>query len=224
MIERFARVATSNIKKVLQSIEDPEKVLDQAVVEMQSDLIKVKQSYAQVLATLRRLTRQKDQAESMASNWHMRAESAVENGDDHLAKEALTRRQSFLDKAADLEGQIGAMDGNVERLFDSIKTLEEKIQQSRNEKEHLIARARVAKTTNQVNEMLSDVSTSGSLNAFKRMKEKVDIMETRAEVSESMPALRARKDSLEERFKALEGGNRIEDELAKLKGSKALPA
>lgn len=224
MIERFARVATSNIKKVLQSIEDPEKVMDQAVDEMQSDLIKVKQSYAQVLATQRRLTSQKDEAESMAATWYRRAEFAVEKGDDHLAKEALTRRQPFVDKAEDLEGQIGAMEGNVDRLFDSIKTLEEKIQQSRDEKEQLIARARAAKTTNQVNEMLSDVGTSGALNAFNRMKEKVDILETRAEVSDGMLALRAGKGSLEERFKALESGSRVDDELAKLKGSKALPA
>lgn len=224
LFDRFTRVAKANINKVLQGIEDPEKVLDQAVDEMQSDLIKVRQSYAEVLATQRRLTTQKEQAESTATEWYKRAELAVEKGDDELAKEALTRRQSFADKAADLQNQVEAMSGSVDKLFDSVKMLEEKIQQAKGEKEQLIARARTAKTTSQVNEMLSDVGTSSAANAFDRMKEKVEMLETRAEVSEGMLPLEAAKGGLEDRFKALESGTKVDDELAKLKGAKALPA
>ncbi|CAK9054722.1 unnamed protein product [Durusdinium trenchii] len=182
LFERFARVAKANVNKVLQGMEDPEKVLDQALDEMQGDLIKVRQSYAEVLATQRRLVNQKEQSDKLAEDWYRRAEMAVEKGDDELAKEALSRRQSSVQKATGLQDQIDAMTGNVEKLFESVKALEEKITQAKEEKEQLIARARTAKTTSQVNEMLSDVTSTGASGAFDRMKEKVEMLETRAEV------------------------------------------
>lgn len=222
--ERFQRVASSNINKVLNNLEDPEKVLDQAVDEMQSDLITVRQSYAEVLATQRRLVTQKEEAERISAEWYKRAELAVQKGDDALAKEALTRRQTSVDKAEDLGRQVEGMSANVDKLFDSVKMLEEKIQQAKDEKEQLIARARTAKTTTQVNEMLSDVGTSSAANAFDRMKEKVETMETRAEVSAGMLPAGETPGSLEDKFKQLESGNKVDDELAKLKGAKALPA
>merc|ERR1712013_292492 len=137
---------------------------------------------------------------------------------------ALTRRQTSVEKADGLQQQIDGMGGNVDKLLDSVKMLEEKIQQAKDEKEQLIARARTAKTTSQVNEMLSDVGTSSAANAFDRMKEKVETLETRAEVSQGMLPASETPGSLEDRFKQLESGNKVDDELAKLKGANALPA
>lgn len=223
LFDRFVRVAKSNVNKVLQGMEDPEKVLDQAVEEMQGDLIKVRQSYAEVLATQRRIQTQKDQQDEIAGEWYRRAELAVEKGDDGLAKEALTRRQAAVQKADDLQQQLNSMSANVDKLFDSVKALEEKIAQAKDEKEQLIARARTAKTTAQVNEMLSDVGSSSGAGAFDRMKEKVESLETRAEVSAGLLPDSTREGSLEDRFKQLESGNAVDDELAMLKGKKALP-
>jgi len=226
LFDRFARVAKANVNKALQGFEDPEKILDQAVDDMQSDLIKVRQSYAEVLATQRRTQTQKDQSDEVANEWYRRAELAVEKGDDELAKEALSRRQTSVDKSKDLENQIAMMTGSTEKLFESVKALEEKIMKAKDEKEQLIARARTAKTTASVNEMLSDV-TSGSgsgAGAFDRMKEKVEMLETKAEVSAGMLPEAQTSGSLEDRFKQLESGNAVDDELAKLKGGKSLPA
>merc|ERR1719343_615898 len=223
LFDRFVRVAKSNVNKVLSGMEDPEKVLDQAVEEMQSDLIRVRQSYAEVLATQRRLQTQKDQQDEIAAEWYRRAELAVEKGDDSLAKEALSRRQTAVQKGEDLGQQLSSMSGNVEKLFDSVKSLEDKISQAKDEKEQLIARARTAKTTASVNEMLSDVGSSSGAGAFDRMKEKVEMLETRAEVSQGLLPDSSAPGSLEDRFKALESGNAVDDELAKLKGGKSLP-
>jgi len=224
LFERFVRVAKSNVNSVLQGMEDPEKVLDQAVEEMQGDLIKVRQSYAEVLATQRRIATQKEQQDELAQEWYRRAELAVEKGDDALAKEALNRRQTIVQKATDLQNQLDNMAGNVDKLFDSVKNLEEKIAQAKDEKEQLIARARTAKTTAQVNEMLSDVGSSSAAGAFDRMKEKVETLETRAEVSAGMLPEGGAPGSLEDKFKQLEAGSAVDDELAKMKGAKALPA
>jgi len=219
---RFMRVTKANVKRVLGRWEDPERMLDQAVEEMQSDLIKVRQSYAEVLATQRRLASQKNQQEELAQDWYRRAELAVDKGEDDLAKEALTRRQAFLDKTASLQAQVDSMTANVERMFDSMKSLEDKIRQAKDEKEQLIARARTAKATSQVNEMLSDVGQNSAVGVFDRMKEKVEKLETQAEVSEGL-LLSPTDSSMEDKFKALETGNKVDDELALLKGARSLP-
>merc|ERR1719291_1147617 len=190
---------------------------------MQSDLIKVRQSYAEVLATQRRLSSQKEQQDEMAQEWYGRAELAVEKGDDTLAKEDLTRRQGAVQKAADLQAQLDGMSANVDKLFESVQSLEAKIAEAKDQKEQLIARAKTAKTTAKVNEMLSDVGTTSGAGAFDRMKEKVEMLETRAEVSQGMLPDASAPGSLEDRFKALESGDAVDDELAKLKGGKSLP-
>mmetsp|Transcript_53178 Transcript_53178/g.106654 ORF Transcript_53178/g.106654 Transcript_53178/m.106654 type:complete len:127 (-) Transcript_53178:51-431(-) len=88
-------------------------------------------------------------------------------------------------------------------------------------KEQFVARARTAATATKVNDMLAGVGEN-SMGAFDRMKEKVEQLETTAEVSAGM--LGAAADvSLESKFKQLEGGNKVDDELEKMKAS-LLPA
>lgn len=67
MFDRFARVVSSNINNVIKGLEDPEKILDQAVNDMQKDLIKIRQSYAEISATNKRMQNQKDNADKMAA-------------------------------------------------------------------------------------------------------------------------------------------------------------
>lgn len=134
----------------------------------------------------------------------------------------MVRRQTALDKATEIKNGLETVEANVQKLFESVKALEEKIIMARDEKEQLIARARTAQTTNKVNEMLSYGSATGSTGAFDRMKEKVEALETRAEVSQGLlPA--GQKSGLEERFKALESRGAVDEELARLKGARSLP-
>ena len=69
MFDRFTRVVTSNINNVIKSLEDPEKILDQAVNDMQNDLIKIRQSYAEISATQKRMTNQKENADKLIAVW-----------------------------------------------------------------------------------------------------------------------------------------------------------
>lgn len=67
MFDRFMRVVSSNVNKVIKDLEDPEKVLDQAVNDMQSDLIKIRQSYAEISATQKRMQTQKQNADTLVN-------------------------------------------------------------------------------------------------------------------------------------------------------------
>lgn len=205
-------------------MEDPEKILNQAVEDMQSDLVKVRQSYAEVTATQRRLLKQQEQANAVAADWYERAQLALKKGNDELAREALSRRQQQVDAATVLQSQIDVQNVSIDKLYEGMQALESKILESKAKKEQMIARARTAETTQKVNDMLSGITGKTSMDAFTRMEDKVEALEASAEVSAEMGSLGGNllpgssNSDLEKQFKMLEGESAVEDELKKMKG------
>ena len=223
LFDRFSRVAKSNLNNVLKSLEDPEKIMNQAVEDMQGDLVKVRQSYAEITATQRRLLKQKEQADALADDWYKRAQLALSKGEEALAKEALTRRQQQVDTAEGLQQQIEMQAQAVDKLYEGMQALEAKILESKAKKEQMIARARTAQSTQKVNDMLGGVTGKTSMDAFSRMEEKVEALEAAAEVSAEMGALDGKAlpgssaSSIENQFKMLEATSSVDKELEEMK-------
>ena len=117
LFDRFFRVAQSNLNLVLNSLEDPEKIINQATEDMQRDLLKIRQSYADVTASQNRLGKQKEQSLALADDWYNRAELALKSSKDGLAREALTRRQIALDEASAIPSNNSFFLLNFARLF-----------------------------------------------------------------------------------------------------------
>jgi len=188
MFNRFVKVVSSNINNVISNLEDPEKILDTAVADMQKDLVKIRQSYAEISATQKRSTKQKEQADALAADWYKRAQLALEKGDEELAREALSRRQIQTDISDNLSKNIKLQEAAIEKLYGSMMSLQEKIESAKRDKDMMIARARTAKTAVQVNDMLNTVTGSTSMDAFERMKAKVESLEAQAEVAGELAA------------------------------------
>jgi len=224
LFDRFTRVAKGTLNEALKGLEDPEKIMNQAVEDMQGDLVKVRQSYAEITATQRRLLKQKEQADAIAEDWKTRAQLALEKGNEDLAREALSRRQNAVQEGDSLQQQIDAQNAAVDKLYEGMQMLESKILESKAKKEQMVARARTAQSTQKVNDMLSGMSGTTSMDAFNRMEEKVEALEASAEVSAEMGALGGNalpgsaESDIEKQFKMLEGQSSVEDELAKMKG------
>jgi len=125
--------------------------------------------------------------------------------------------------------QVELQQGSIEALYESMKELETKMTEAKAKKDQIIARARTAKAATKVNDMLAGVGTGSSVAAFERMKDKVEQMESEAEVSRELAQsktgalLSAGGTSMEDKFKALEAGGGVEDELARMKSQTALP-
>lgn len=224
LFDRAARVAKSNINNVLKTLEDPEKIMNQAVEDMQNDLVKVRQSYAEITATQRRLLKQKEQADALADDWYKRAQLALSKGEEALAKEALTRRQQQVETGEGLQTQIDMQANATDKLYEGMQALEAKILESKAKKEQMVARARTAQSTQKVNDMLGGITGKTSMDAFSRMEEKVEALEASAEVSAEMGAMADGKalpgsagGSLESQFKMLEAGSSVDKELEEMK-------
>jgi len=220
LFDRFSRVAKSNLNNVLKNLEDPEKIMNQAVEDMQNDLVTVRQSYAEVTATQRRLMKQKEQADALADDWYKRAQLALQKGSEDLAREALNRRQQQVDAANSVQEQIDAQAASIDKLYEGMQELEKRIMEAKSKKDEMIARARTAQSTQKVNDMLGGITGKTSMDAFNRMEEKVEALEASAEVSAEMGAMngKALPGSIESEFRALEAASDVDNELNKLKG------
>lgn len=165
------------------------------------------------------MEKQKEAATNLADDWYKRAQLALSKGDEELAREALSRRQIQTTVADDLEKQLTVQAGALDKLYNSMTQLEAKIMDAKRQKDAMIARARTAKTSVAVNDMLSSMSGSNSMEAFDRMKAKVENLESQAEVAGELAerSSGATSPNMEERFRALEGNSAVEDELAKLR-------
>lgn len=201
----------------MSALEDPEKLLDYTVREMQEDLIRMKTTSAAVVASKKRMELEYLEASKLVEEWYSRAQLALERGDEDLAREALRRRKTHKDNASSIKKQLDYQSEAVQQMVQNTKELEARIQEARSRKDTLKARAQSAKASRQVSEIVGSLSTTTSMAAFERMEERVLQMEAQAEAVSGMIG----GDDLERRFAALEGGS-IDRELAELKSKNTL--
>ena len=91
LFDRVSRVVRSNLNAAVSSAEDPEKILDQAIIDMQEDLVQMRQAVAKAIASQKRVQQQADKAQSAAGQRQQRAQLALQKGEEDLAREALVR-------------------------------------------------------------------------------------------------------------------------------------
>ncbi len=212
---RLWRIVRANANDLVSRAEDPAKILDQALMDMQGDLVKLRQATATAVATQKRMERQASQARAQADHWYGRAQLALQGGDEDLAREALARRKTYGDTAQALTQQLESQAGQVESLKHSLLKLEGKIAQAKTKKGTLTARAQAAQAQKQLEGAVSGINTDSAMAAFERMEEKVESLEAESAAVEELAG-----DKLEARFAAMEGSD-VEDELAALKSSMA---
>lgn len=212
LFDRLGRVVRANLNNLISQAEDPEKILEQTVIDMQDDLIKLRQAVAQAIATQKRTERQCSQSQLNAEEWYRRAQLALQKGDDVLARDALSRRKALQETAQALQTQIDQQRGIVDKLKENMRTLESKLAEAKTKKDMYIARARSAQASQRLNEMLGNVGTRDATAAFDRMEQKVLQMEAQAEAIAELNS----EGNLEKQFKALESSS-VDAELAAMK-------
>jgi phage shock protein A len=222
LFERMWMVARANFTDWLQNREDPEQQVTRILQEMQGQLVMNRQAVAQAIATQKRTERQAHQAQSMADQWYQRASLAMSKGDEILAREALSRRQVYLETAQNKRAQVQQQAALVTQMRQALQALENKLIEVRNQKEILIARARSAAASLQVNEMLDRTGSSEGIRAFERLEARVHQLEAQVEVNAELQA-----NGLESQFESLAQGQSVEAELSAIKtqlGNTPLPS
>ena len=210
--DRMSRLVRATVNEQLTKRQDPEQQLEQVVIQLQVDLVDLRQTVAQAIAIQKRTDRQSHQAIMQANDWYRKAQLAVKNGEDSLAHDALTKRKAYQDTAELMTSQVTQQAQLVVKLKQNLRDLEGKVIELKTKKDFYIARARSAQASIQLSDLLDTTGTSQVLQAFDRMEDKVIELEAQAELATDLSA-----GQLEKRFEALGEADEIDAELLALK-------
>ncbi|MDR0558483.1 MAG: PspA/IM30 family protein [Treponema sp.] len=203
----FSRLKTfisSNVNDLINKAEDPEKMLNQLVIDMNSQLIESKKAVALAIADEKKLGRDTENQFALAQEWERKAMLAVNAGKDDLAKEALLRKQEYDNAYAEYKKQWEAQKASVDKLKTTLRELQNKIDEAQRKKNLLVARAKRAEAQEKIQSVISSVSgDTSAFEAFDRMAAKVDQLEAKADAHAELADLSAESD-LNKKFKELE--------------------
>ncbi|MFZ5859471.1 MAG: PspA/IM30 family protein [Spirochaetota bacterium] len=211
MFERLKTVISSNINSLISKAENPEKMLNQMIIDMNEQLIESKKAVAMAIADEKKLERDLMENRTKADEWEKKAMLAVRAGRDDLAKEALLRKQEFEGYANQLAQQWEAQKQSVEKLKEALRQLQSKIEEANRKKNILIARAKRAEAQQRINQTMSSLSGNKSaFDTFERMERKVDEIEASAEAMKELDEASSGA-SLEKQFAQLESSPQAAD-------------
>ena len=205
LFDKLSRLVRSNINDLISKAENPEKMLNQVILDMRDQLARAKREVAAAIADERKLKGQLDEEAKQAREWEHRAMLAVKEGRDDLAKQALIRQQEHAERAGALEQTWRAQAQETEKLKASLRQLNDKIEEAKRKRNLLIAKQKRAQAQKRIHETMSGLSDTSAFEAFNRMADKIEESERRslaaAEVDEALGG-----DTLEDEFAQLEAG------------------
>jgi len=212
LFSRFKRAVKSNINDMISKAENPEKMLNQLIVEMNEQLIESKKTVAASIADEKKLERQIGVNRDLADEWERKAMLAVKSGEDDMAKKALLRKQEYDNTIRQYQVQWQAQVESVDQLKGALRQLQQKIEEAQRKKNLLIARAKRAEAHKRMQQTMSSMVDTSAFELFDRMSEKVEQIEAEVDAMREIEAP-ATGDDLERQFQALEASDSSADKL-----------
>ena len=213
---RLAALLKSNLNDLISSSEDPEKMLNQIVLDMSNQLLEAKRQVAGSIADEKRLAKQVEQETANATEWERRAMLAVRSGDDALAKEALSRKKEHQTLAEQFQEQWSKQKQAVDQLKLALRALNSKIEEAKRKKNLLIARKKRAEAQKAIQETMTGLKNASAFETFDRMAGRIEQMEAEAEAHAELNE-EATGDTLAHKFRELEVTKGADEDLTSLK-------
>lgn len=210
---RARDIISANINALLDDAEDPEKLVNMMVREMEDTLVELKASCAGAMAARRRIEREHSDMQARQAVWADKAQLAVDRGRDDLAREALVEKRRYANGATTLEDELTKCDDVLVQYRQEIAQLEDKLKGVREKQRVLVERHTHARNKRRAEQHIRRVDTSEALRRFDLFEGRLDKMEAEGDLVNF-----GRKRTLEDRFAELEGGEDVDAELARLKG------
>lgn len=227
LIKRISRIVSANLNSLIEKAEEPELMLRQLIREMDENIIVMRTEVAKALAAEKRSARHIDEVRRRAAVWQDNSEQAVRDGSDELARKAIERRLQEEGRLPELMEQHARAAETGRKLQESLRVLEDKIQEARRRQELLVARRRSAEAQQAVLAATQGFATAARRSDlllvqagydlpgyFSALEDDVLRAETEAEV---LQELAAPEPPLEEIFSRAKTADRIERELQLLK-------
>jgi phage shock protein A len=178
LIKRVNAILTAQLNDIVDTFEKPERMLKQAIREMEAALESATESTARAIAAEKRLRRERADAQAQAETWHGRAIPLVQKGDDAAARQALARKAEKQKLAESLGRELLQSEATTGQLRRQLDVLRGRLADAKRHLAALVARQRAAEARKQFVQALGNFDTD--LEAFRRfedLSERIDATE-----------------------------------------------
>jgi len=210
--KRLGEIISSNVNHALDKLENPSKIIRYSITQMEETLTKAKESAVETRCNIKGRERALEEYNAAITRWEIRAQMAVKNGKDDLAREAIVEKQHCAARAKAVEEEIATLKGIQASQEAQIEKLTAKLHEIKDKESSLIARAEHAKEKIEVEKQLSSFDCSDAIKRFNEMEERVERLEAQASVASI-------SSKTESEFTQMEQSSSIDAELAQLKAT-----
>jgi phage shock protein A len=212
ILTRISTLISANINAMIDSAEDPEKMVNEYLRQMRAELSEARAATAMAMADETRLRSQYERNKAESDEWQKKAELAVQRDDDELAREALSRRSLAQKLTDNYYAQWDSQHDQVAELREALAKLEAKIAEADAKRELIITKQRRAATQEAINSALQSVQGVNADQSLERMEDKVDQQLARAQAQTELAG-----QDMDSRFADLERDAQVDSDLADLK-------
>lgn len=213
---RLNQVIKSNLNSMLDTAEDPEKLISQTIIEMEAEVKRAKRELITTLGASKRIDKEKEETQAEVAVWEDRAVLALRNGDDALAREALKQKARLTKKAGEAAARASQNLAAADEMRDTLERVERQIEDLKARKATLAQQVRRARTV--PGDAVGGLGSSGTFSELERMSGRIAQLDAEVEAHGVLedPA-RLEVDAKFRRLERTGGDGAIEDELEALK-------
>jgi len=223
--QQFTTIFKGKANAALNKAEDPRQTLDLSYEQQLDNLTKVRRAVADVATARKRVEIQAEQLKAQGDKLADQAKAALAQGNEPLAREALTRREAIAAQLKDLDAQHSTVLEQEQKLIETSQHLQTEVEAFRTKKETIKATYTAAEASAHVNEAVSGISSSmnNAGAAMQRAQDKVASMQARSGALDELLAsgaltdLTSTRDDIQAQLDAASKTSNVDAQLAAMK-------
>lgn len=213
LFKRLRDLTVANIYALIEKAEDPVKMTDQYLRDMQEDLQEAEHGVAAQIALEKKFKALYEEQKELVAKREQQAHIAVEKEDMDLARRVVEDKQNAEQKMAEYKERYDQNQAASEKLRGKLEDMRKQVAELRDKRETLVARVNAAEAQKKINDTMSGFDSNTAMAGLKRMEEKTLQMEAEAEASSEVYK---KAPSIDEEIENLGKDQKVEDELARL--------
>ena len=216
IFSRMSDIINSNINALLDSAEDPEKMIRLIIQEMEDTLVEVRSSSARVLADRKTAERKRGQIALEAAGWEEKAKLAISKGREDLARAALQEKRVIEQELESVGAELTATDDHIDQLNEEISQLQQKLSDAKAKQKALLMRSKTVESRMAVKRQVNRSELDQAFNKFDKFERRMDNLEGELEAMDL-----GREGGLAAEIEALQQDEWLSEELDRLRESMA---
>ena len=215
IFSRTRDIIAANFNELLDQADDPAKMIRMIILEMEETLVEVRASAARTIADQKEMHRHTVKLDKLQADWGEKAQLALSKDRDDLARAALVEKKKAGDMGEQLKAEIAVLDDALRAYEDDIHKLQNRLREARSRQTQIAARLESAENRVKLRTLLATERVDDAMARFDQLERRVDYAEGRADALNIAEG--SKPPSLADEIAALEGSDKIDEELEEMK-------